>query len=614
MSIELNKNQKIAIEHNKGPMLVLAGPGSGKTTVIIHRVKNLIENYNINQEEILVITFTKKAATEMQNRFLAFNNYNKVSFGTFHSYFFRIIKNYYKYELSNILHEDAKIDIIKNIVNKLKISYENQEDFLQNISNEISLVKNELVDINFYSTSILKQPEVFIQIYTQYEDAKDALNKIDFDDMLVKCYYLLYNDINVRKFWQDRYKYILIDEFQDINNVQYRAIRLLLNAEQNLFIVGDDDQSIYSFRGSRPDFLLNFTSDFENAKKVTLNINYRSTEQIINLCNNIITQNKTRYTKDIQGTGTKFKLPLLFKNYDINEEAKNILKKILHLQKKIPLEEIAIIYRTNLQARAIIEAFMDHNIEYQVKDSVQTIYDHFVVKDIICYLKLALNNLENDVFLKIANKPKRYFSKILLNDCAKECGNKKSIIEHIYFKPDLKTWQLEKINELIFHLNQIKTKEPYSAIKYILEKVSYKEYLEEYAEYKKINSRALFEIAEEFLESSKEHKDILQFLTYIDDMSIKLKEYQKNTKNNKGVVLSTIHSAKGLEFEAVFVISCIEGIIPHEKSKSEQEIEEERRLFYVALTRAKKILYISILKTKYSLDAKPSRFLKNLIK
>lgn len=613
MSIELNKNQKIASMHNKGAMMVLSGPGSGKTTVITHRVKNLIEEYNVNPKDILVITFTKAAAEEMKNRFLIFSNYNQVSFGTFHSYFFRIIRNIYNYSLDDILQETEKINIIKKIIYELKVNFDNEEEFLQNIINEISLLKNELINPeNFESEST--NSNVFKEIYFEYERQKEYSKKIDFDDMLIKCYEILKKDISVRKFWQDRYKYILIDEFQDINRVQYESIKLLINKEENIFIVGDDDQSIYGFRGSSPEFLLEFPNNFKSTKKVVLDINYRSTEQIIKLCNIVINQNKKRYHKNIKGIGVKYKAPILIRSYDANEEARRIIDKINKLKQNIKLEEIAIIYRTNIQARAIIESLMDQNIEYQVKDKVPSIYEHFIVKDIICYLRLALDKLDNECFTKIANKPKRYLNKILINESVQSCGSTSSALEYIYCNKNIKSWQLEKINELLFHLGQIKNKNTYDAIKYILNVVGYREYLEEYAQFKKINCSGLFEIADEFLDSSKEHTNIAEFLTHIENISEELNYKIKQNKNNKGVVLTTMHSAKGLEFEAVFVIGCIEGIIPHEKSKSNLQIEEERRLFYVALTRAKKILYISILKTKHETAVKPSRFLNKLIK
>lgn len=614
INLMLNESQANAVLHNKGPMMVLSGPGSGKTTVITYRVKNLIENMSIPPKDILVITFTKAASEEMKNRFYKICNCDRqVAFATFHSYFFRIIRDFYGYDLNNVLNETEKINIIKKIVLKNQISFNNYEEFVQEIISEIALVKNELINYTVFNSKVT-DTNSFKIIYNEYEQIKQQQNKIDFDDMLIYCYNLLTKNENVRQFWKNKYKYILIDEFQDINRVQYECVKMLTSKEGNIFVVGDDDQSIYGFRGSRPEFLLSFPNDFNNTKQVVLNVNHRSTDQIISLCNNIINDNKTRYVKNIVGTGKRFKSPVLLKAYDIYDEANKITQKIQKLKKQYDLEQIAIIYRTNLQARAIIEKLMDNNIDYQLKDVVPTVYDHFIAKDIISYINLALNRKDNRSFFNIANKPKRFLNKDMLLEIMDICKEETSAIEYLYCKTDLKTWQLEKVNDLLFHLGQIKNKCPQDAIQYILKNVGYNEYLEDYANFKKIKINGLIEIVDELLDASKEYKTLDQYLNHIEDFKQEMINKNKDKATSKGVVLTTMHSAKGLEFDVVFVITCVEGVIPHEKSKSNQEIEEERRLFYVALTRAKQLLYISIIKTKYDNNMKHSRFLDKLIK
>ena len=299
--------------------------------------------------------------------------------------------------------------------------------------------------------------------------------------------------------------------------------------------------------------------------------------------------------------------------YDVSEEVKKIVEKIKKLKSNYPLEEIAIIYRTNLQARAIVETLKDYNIEYQLKDNITNIYEHFIAKDIIAYLKLSIDKLDNESFLKIANKPKRFLNKDMLKEAIEICQNKSSALEYLYCKVDLKSWQIENVNELLFHLGNIKNKTAYDAVRYIIKIVGYENYIDDYANFKNIGIKGLTEILNEILESTKGFNNIQDYLNHIDNMKQEVLKKQKNN-NQKGVVLTTMHSAKGLEFETVFVISCIEGIIPHERSKNSLEIEEERRLFYVALTRAKTLLYISIIETKYETKVLPSRFLKNLIK
>ncbi len=612
-NLTLNDSQYKAIIHNKGPMIVLSGPGSGKTTVITYRIKNLIENLGVNPNKILVITFTKAASEEMKERFnnICNKSYN-VSFNTFHSYFFRIIRDYYKYDLSNILDDNEKVNIIKKIINDNNIFFDNQEEFIQAIISEISLLKNELINYKLFNSKYINS-STFTLIYEQYEKIKSEQRKIDFDDMLIQCYHLLKQNNAIRNIWINKYDYILIDEYQDANKVQYECIKMLVSLERNIFVVGDDDQSIYGFRGSSPKFLHKFYKDFKGSKKVVLNVNYRSTEQIINLCNKVIVENSNRFEKNIIGTNKKDKSPILLRSYDVSEEAKKIVEKIKRLKSNYPLEEIAIIYRTNLQARAIVETLKDYNIEYQLKDNITNIYEHFIAKDIIAYLKLSIDKLDNESFLKIANKPKRFLNKDMLKEAIEICQNKSSALEYLYCKVDLKSWQIENVNELLFHLGNIKNKTAYDAVRYIIKIVGYENYIDDYANFKNIGIKGLTEILNEILESTKGFNNIQDYLNHIDNMKQEVLKKQKNN-NQKGVVLTTMHSAKGLEFETVFVISCIEGIIPHERSKNSLEIEEERRLFYVALTRAKTLLYISIIETKYEIKVLPSRFLKNLIK
>ncbi len=613
ISLTLNENQYKAMIHQKGPMLVLSGPGSGKTTVITYRIKNLIEKFGVNPSDILVITFTKAASEEMKERFNDICNFSyNVTFGTFHSYFFRIIRDYYKYNLNDILDDSQKINIIKKIIINNNISFENEEEFIQSIICEISLMKNELINPIFFNSKCIDNNS-FNLIFEQYEKVKYEQKKIDFDDMLIQCYNLLKENQIVRKAWSDKYKYILIDEFQDTNRVQYECIKMLANDEKNIFVVGDDDQSIYGFRGSRPEFLHKFYKDFENSKKIILNTNYRSTKQIINLCNKVITENKNRYEKNIIGTDKEYKAPILIRAYDSYEEAKKIVEKIDKLKKDYPLEEIAIIYRTNLQARVIVETLKDYNLEYQLKDKLTSIYDHFIAKDIMAYLKLSINKLDNEAFFRIANKPKRFLNKDMLKEALDICKDETSALEYLYCKVSLKPWQLENVNELLFHIGQIKNKNAYDAIRYIIKIVKYENYLEEYADFKNITTKGLIEILNEVLESAKGYNSIEEYLQHIEIINQEIFKNYKNTNNQKGVVLTTMHSAKGLEFEVVFVIGCVEGIIPHEKSKNHLEIEEERRLFYVALTRAKMLLYISIIENKYENKVLPSRFLNKLI-
>ena len=606
LNIELNNKQQEAVFHNIGPMMVLAGPGSGKTTVIIHRIKTLIEKYNVLPKDILVITFTKAAATEMKNRFKEIYNSNSdVTFGTFHSYFFRILRNSFGYSLDNLIKEDEKRKIIKNIIDEKELIIEDEEEYISNAINEISLVKNELTDCEKHKTSNFGKSE-FISLFRGYEEIKERNNKIDFDDMVCKCYEKLNLNKNVLERWKSRYKYILIDEFQDVNKAQYECVRLL---------VGDDDQSIYKFRGSRPEFLLKFPKDFKNVRKIVLDINYRSTTQIINLSNAVIKGNKNRYKKIIKGTQKDGNIPILLRSNDIGSEAAEIAKKIINYKNKLDfdLNRVAVIYRTNIQARAIVDAFMDFNIPYQIKDEVPSIYEHRVSKDIFAYLNLIINPDNDSALERIINKPKRYISKAVLAEAKKI--NKSSLLKDLFSVKDIKTWQSERLEELIYNLSAAKGKSTYDTFKYIRKFIGYDKYIKEYALFRKVNPKSLFEVLDEIQEAAKGYDKIEDYLTHTENVILEMKEKKKISDiTSNGVVLSTMHSAKGLEFDVVFVTSAVEGVIPYEKNKSADEIEEERRLFYVAITRAKKLLFISIVKSRYEQAVEPTRFLKKIIK
>lgn len=614
---QLNEKQIEAIKHKDGPMMVLAGPGSGKTMVITHRVKYLINNYNINPKEILVITFTKATAEEMKIRFENLTqgeSFSKqVSFGTFHSFFFRILRTHYKYNISNVLKEEHKYNLLKQIANHLEIEYEDEQEFINELQNEISLMKNELIGMEYYN-SMVCSTEKYKEVVNLYENYKTKNNLIDFDDMLCKCYEHLVNDENILKYWQSRYKYILIDEFQDINRVQYETTKLIANKYNNLFVVGDDDQSIYRFRGARPEFLLDFPKDYENTSTVILDINYRSTKNIVEASKRVINNNENRYEKEIVTLKEDGKKPIKIECKDSEEEAKKVADKFLKLNKSgTPFKEMAVIYRTNIQSRAIVDIFMDMNIPFIVRDQVQSVYNHWIAKDIIAYLKLVLDKAENESFERIINKPKRYISKYIITE-AKKRG--KLLIDEIYNVEDLKRWQIDRLEELRFQLQQLKGKSTYKTIKHIRSKIGYDNYITEYAEYRNIGIKGLKEILDEIQESCKSYEEVEQWLAHIDEVNQEVADQKKtkvyNNKDENKIVLTTLHGAKGLEFENVWITGVVEGVIPHEKSVKPSDVEEERRLFYVGMTRAKKNLFLSTVETKYEEEVNKSRFLEEM--
>ncbi len=415
MGFALNDNQRLAVSHHQGPMMVLAGPGSGKTMVITHRIAHLIEQCCVKPENILVITFTKAAAIEMERRFEQLSDKRhgrQVNFGTFHAIFFRILKSYYNLQINQLLMDDRKLEVFRDIVRKLDIQYADENEFIQDVISEISLMKSELIQIKYYNARSCST-DTFYKIYGLYEAFKREKRMIDFDDMLIKCYELLKKNHEILTYWQSRFRYVLIDEFQDINRVQYATIQMLVSPHNNLFVVGDDDQSIYSFRGAKPEFLLNFPKDYEHAARIILNTNYRSTKHIVESSKLVIRENQKRYMKHMVTDNHLGKYPIIIEAKDSGDEAKKIVHHLTKLREDqdIPLSDIAIIYRTNIQSRAIIDIFLDMHIPFVVRDKAAILYDHWVARDIMAYLKLALDIRNGEALLRILNKPKRYVSK-----------------------------------------------------------------------------------------------------------------------------------------------------------------------------------------------------------
>lgn len=615
---KLNENQLKAVNHLDGPCMVLAGPGSGKTRVITYRIANMVVNKNIKPTSILAISFTKASSIEMKNRALSLSNdfrMNKVTYGTFHSVFFRILRYFENYNIESILDEKTKRIGLKNILKGLNIENADDDETIGQVINEISYVKNELMDKRDFKSEVLTNDE-FIKVYNFYEEYKQQMNKIDFDDMLIKTYELLKNNKAALDRVRSVYRYILVDEFQDINKVQFEALKLIANPSNNIFVVGDEDQSIYGFRGSRPDFLLEFEEYFSNTKKVLLDINYRSKGEIINIANRLIEKNTNRYEKVIkcgQGNGAKV-------NYispeDSEEEAVYIAKDIKNKVQEDYTEytDFAVIYRTNIQSRALVDVFMDMRIPFVVKDSIVTIYDHWAAQDILAYLRIGVNPNSNKDWIRIINKPFRYISKDNLNLIKDEPDFINSLIN----KCDLHPKQVKTINDLDIDISYVKGLNPKNAISYIRTTLDYDRYILDYCTNRKIKTNGLIEILNELESSATNFKTIQEYLEHIERVKSEIVD-NKNNKETDGVIFTTMHSAKGLEFKNVYIIGTNEGTIPHEKSyeiddeeKKNDQIEEERRLMYVAITRAEENICISSPINKYGKRVSKSRFVEDI--
>jgi len=599
--MELNESQRQAIFHKDGPMMVLAGPGSGKTTVISHRALQLA-NSGIKPWQILVITFSKAAAVEMESRYRNLSKGDACTFGTFHAIFFRILRQRYGYSLEHVMQENERRDIVKKLLAAAGIAAD--EDMQIAVRDEISLVKNELHDLQYYN-SLTMAADDFRQLFKQYELAKQEQSKIDFDDMLSLTYKLWKSEPDNLLLWQKKFPYIMIDEFQDINHVQYECIRMLSAAPHHLFIVGDDDQSIYRFRGARPEFLLRFPEDFPQVNRVLLETNYRSTEQVIAFSNSLISQNKLRYEKVIKGTGGKGPKPKVIKCQDQNHEASHIAAQI----KKAPnYDEVAVVYRINIQARAFMDAFMQANIPYVVKDEISVIYEHWIAQDIFAYLRLSQNIGNRQDLERVINKPFRYISKAFLQKAKQDNID---IFKYYAKSSMLNSSQQQHIEELISDLRYMAKRKPEDAIRWLRRRANYDNHIKDYCEYRKLNPNGLYEIASEIQDASALFAKTEDFLAHAEEAIA-----NKASKEVEGprVTLSTLHSAKGLEFDTVYIAGAVEGLIPHERSKTAAELEEECRLFYVGATRARHNLYISVIKKRHEKDAEVSRFIKKLKK
>ena len=618
--VKLNKNQAQAVAHIDGPCMVLAGPGSGKTRIISQRIVSMVLDHDIPPTRILAISFTKASSLEMKKRTLVYgkdDRLNKVSFGTFHSSFFRILRRYAGVSLEDLLLDLDRFKLVRSILKYLKISNYNDDDVLD-LLNEISLVKNELVDYRDYDSQSFEQ-EIFQKAYRLYEDEKKRHGKIDFDDMLIQAYDLLNNDPAILSIVRQVFKYILIDEFQDINRVQFELIRLIAGQENNLFVVGDEDQSIYGFRGARPDFMLEFDQYFPSARHILLDTNYRSSKDIVDLSLGLIKKNKKRHPKDLKAfSKDPARISYIYPK-DTDDEARLVADQIFDRvgsQKGADYGDFAVIYRTNRQARAFVDAFMDKRIPFILKDAPKTIYDHWVSLDIIAYLRIAMEIGSGGDWARVINKPFRYISKKSLAKAEASMD----FLDCLLNDEDIKDFQKKNLEDLYIDLNYVRGLSPQYGISYIRTTLDYDRYILDYCHERRIKSQQIVEILDELEAAASPYRTILDFFKHIDQVREEVKKNADKTAGSslatsadKGVVLTTMHSSKGLEFDNVYIVGVNEGIVPYQLGDdSKLDIEEERRLLYVAITRAKRFLVISSPLKRFGKKIGQSQFLKEL--
>ena len=615
--MKLNRGQDEAIKHGNGPCMVLAPPGSGKTLIVTERTRYLIEESGVRPDQILVITFTRYAAREMKERFerlTAGKNY-PVTFGTFHSIFYGILKCAYGIGANNLMSEKESSVLLQEVLDQTDIEstpeVEDEEELVRELLREVGMVKNGLCHLKDFHSKYLTQDE-FAEVFRSYEHQKKELKKFDFDDMLVQCYALFRKKPEILQGWQKRFQYILIDEFQDINRVQYEVIRMLAAPRYNLFVVGDDDQSIYGFRGAKPELMLYMKQEFPSLRTISLTVNYRSTEFITGAAARVILHNDTRFYKRVQSFRGRGQNVHVQEVLDEQEEAQYVTEEIQKkLDQGIKPGEIAVLFRAAVQARMFSEILSEHHIPFEMRDYVTNFYRHFIVKDMMAYLQLAAGKRDRSLFLTICNRPLRYLARNSME-------NRQVNFEDLRKFYCDKDWMLDIIDQFDVDVRMMKNMAPYAAIQYIRKKIGYDDFLKEYAEKHQISWKQLMDVMAELEERSKNFKSYDEWEIHIAKYTQELEEQQAKARKIKGerenkVQLMTIHSAKGLEFEDVFVIHANEGEIPHQKAEKKDEIEEERRLFYVALTRAKNNLCISYITQKNGNSIKPSRFVEELL-
>ena len=591
--MDFNQAQMTALEHRDGPMMVLAGPGSGKTTVITHRIKRLLEA-GVDPSGILVITFTKAAATEMKERFLRLAREedekrkqaeqraggsrtgaekpffgtadpgprrreacgssleaagSRVSFGTFHSVFYHILKWAYRFPAGNVISGEEKRQYFKKFLDESEMEVEDEAEFISSIINEISYVKGERLDLKYYYSQNCPE-EWFKKLYDGYDEMLKTTGKIDFDDMLVMCHELFTERKDILAAWQKKFKYILVDEFQDINLLQYQVVRMLALPENNLFIVGDDDQSIYRFRGAKPEIMLGFEKDFPGTKRVLLGTNYRSTKEIVETSLRLIEHNKVRFEKKLEpfrGSGR----PVDFRVFDNpGHEMDTVAQSIrAYHDAGYQWSEIAVLFRTGANSGLMAERLMGYNIPFKLRDVIPNLYSHWIAKDLFAYMEIAAGSRKRSDFYRIMNRPNRYFSRDAFDTPIVSFDRLKSFYQD-------RDWMEERICDLEADLRAMAPLKPVAAVNYIRKAIGYDDYLRSYAEFRRMKPEELFETADKLAESAAEFATFVEWkehaARYEEELKKQNQEEREETKDR--VTLSTMHSAKGLEYPVVFVV------------------------------------------------------------
>ena len=588
MPNQITKAQERAITHHKGACLCLAGPGSGKTFVITNRVVHMVQELHIPSEHILVITFTKAAAMEMEERFQKILPDEHAWFGTFHSCFYYILKNSYHSIPNRFISTEEKHRILREIFDEVlgqegEIAFEDAERLL-------GLYMNNGLSMQHMPQCADMRAEQLKDIYRKYHKALIEYGFMDFDDLMLRTYQLLKENAEVRARLQEQFQYILIDECQDMNVLQYEIIKLLAGREKNVFMVGDDDQSVYRFRGARVELMQRFIEEYKPVTQIHLDTNFRSTTGIVEASLKVIAQNKNRFIKKIHANN-KDKSGLHIDSFELRHDMYETVFESLQKAENDALSQIAIIYRTNQELRSMAYKLRQKGIPYISKEDRKSMFDEAWYLDVEAYIRLGLGSLEREYILRVANKPNRFIKREQLVNVTKLPQPLEVAVKHI------------------------RTMRPYLAIKYIWSGIGYGRWLERELFRDTEQWDVICEQLEEITQEMRRFSSLEAWLEHVEEDRLRQKALQKpkSKEQTDGVHLLTMHASKGLEFDTVYLLDVNKGKVPKGAKLSAEELEEERRLFYVAMTRAKKQLHIFYVRGTKDHTLQPSVFLEPML-
>lgn len=604
--MQKNTAQERVIENIYGQMIVIACPGSGKTTTILRRIRHMTAEEGIDPEKVLMITFTKAAADEMKSRYeTIYGSAEGITFCTIHALCLALLKKFAGYTTESVLSNPS--DILFELI-RYNRNINDKGNFVQDLMMDITRLKNSYVPLSSFQQNCCKEKELFVSIYEAYEQKKEEMGQIDFDDLLLKTLELLTTDMDALQWIRQKYQFIHVDEYQDTNEVQRDIIYQIAGEDGNMVVVGDDDQSIYAFRGANPEVMLNFSHDYPKAEQVYMTTNYRSDRKIIEAAKAVISNNSKRYRKEFLCSSSKQGEVWQYSYQSRAGQIASLAQMIKGLiEKGANPSDIAVLYRTNSEADALVMTFSDLEIPFYSNDRLQSRYNHWIYRDIVSYHKVANHEGNKLDVQRTITHPNRYFKGIHVPDYDYDPVKMYQKLKD----PNAEEWKnkklKERLNEYIALLRMIKNASPDSLMQKLMVFGDYKSYLISYAEYRNEDPSVYMDLWKRYLEDISKHniKTFHNWDLYRRSYEKKLAEIQSS---HTGVCLSTMHKSKGLEWKYVFVIDCVEGTIPYQRNNKDTDIEDERRLFYVAMTRAKNTLWLLSYQDKEK-KAGPSRFL-----